>query len=67
MTPSDAIAIGLNPRRLDELIRGHASVEQVADCYAIEVQQVERLMERWGLGHWSGREKSNVRLVREPQ
>lgn len=59
-----AIASGLTPRRLEELLRGHASVEQIADVYGISERMVGVLMERWQLARLSGREKISVTLVR---
>jgi hypothetical protein len=60
-----SIAMGLTPGKLEHLIREHASVDQVAVAYRTDVSVVKMLMARWGLGHLSGREKSNVILVRE--
>ena len=60
-----ALAAGLTPRKLEHLIRGHASVGDIAAAYQTDVLTVQLLMRRWGLEHLSGREKSNVVLVRE--
>ena len=61
-----AIAMGLTPGKLEHLIREHASVDQIAVAYRTDGSIVKMLLARWGLGHLSGREKSNVvLLVRE--
>ena len=60
-----AISVGLTPRKLEHLIREHASVEKIAFAYMIEHAVVRMLMARWGLSHLSGRAKANVVLVRE--
>ena len=60
-----SIASGLTPRKLEHLIREHASVDQIALAYRTDGSVVKMLMARWGLAHLSGRAKSNVVLVRE--
>lgn len=65
MMLAKALAAGMTPRELERLIRGHASKEQIADAFGISVAIVEAMMARWGLSHFSGRAKSNVRLVRD--
>lgn len=62
-----SIASGLTPGKLEHLIREHASVDQIALAYRTDGSVVKMLMARWGLAHLSGRQKSNVRLVREAQ
>ena len=60
-----ALDAGLTPRKLEHLIRGHASVGDIAAAYMTDVLTVQLLMRRWGLEHLSGRAKANVVLVRE--
>ena len=63
-----ALDAGLTPRKLEHLIRGHASVGDIAAAYQTDVLTVQLLMRRWGLEHLSGRAKQNVvLLVREAQ
>lgn len=59
-----SIASGLTPGKLEHLIREHASVDQIASAYRTDGSVVKMLMARWGLAHLSGRQKSNVVLVR---
>ena len=59
-----SIVAGLTPRKLEHLIREHASVDQIASAYRTDGSVVKMLMARWGLDHLSGRAKSNVVLVR---
>jgi len=59
-----ALSAGLTPRKLEHLIREHASVDQIALAYRTDGSVVKMLMARWGLAHLSGRAKSNVVLVR---
>ena len=59
-----SIVAGLTPRKLEHLIREHASVDQIALAYRTDGSVVKMLMARWGLAHLSGRAKSNVVLVR---
>lgn len=58
-----ALAAGLTPRKLEHLIRGHASVGDIAAAYMTDVLTVQLLMRRWGLEHLSGRAKANVVLL----
>ena len=58
-----SIAAGLTPGKLEHLIRGHASVGDIAAAYMTDVLTVQLLMRRWGLEHLSGRAKSNVVLL----
>ncbi len=59
-----SIVAGLTPGKLEHLIREHASVDQIALAYRTDESVVKMLMARWGLAHLSGRQKSNVVLVR---
>ena len=58
-----SITAGLTPRKLEHLIRGHASVGDIAAAYMTDVLTVQLLMRRWGLEHLSGRAKANVVLL----
>ena len=58
-----ALAAGLTPRKLEHLIREHASVDQIALAYRTDGGVVKMLMARWGLEHLSGRAKQNVVLL----
>lgn len=64
---SRAITNGLTPGKLEHLLRGHACVSDIAAIYLTDVATVQLLMRRWGLDYLSGREKSNVTLVRNCQ
>lgn len=59
-----SIVSGLTPGKLEHLIREHASIDQIALAYRTDGSVVKMLMARWGLDHLSGREKSDVTLVR---
>lgn len=60
----NAIAEGLTPRKLEFLLRNGCPIEEAAMTYYTDVLTVQLLMRRWGLDHLSGREKSDVTLVR---
>jgi len=59
-----ALSAELTPRKLEHFIREHAAVSDIAAAYRTDVLTVQLLMRRWGLEHLSGRQKSNVVLVR---
>ncbi len=66
MTPVEtAVSNGLTPVQLDHYLRNHCPLAQIATAHSLDVATVEEVMRVWGLAHLSGRDKSNVTLVRE--
>lgn len=66
MTPDQAIALihaGLTPRELEHEIRHGAAPDKIACQFGAKTGDVSALMDRWGLGHLRGREKSGVDVV----
>ena len=60
-----AITAGLTPGRLEWLLRNGCAIDEIAGTYQTDVLTVQLLMTRWQLAHFSGREKSDVLLVRK--
>lgn len=66
MNQSEAIALiaaGLTPRELEHEVRHGAAPDKIAAQFAAKPCDVSDLMDRWGLGHLSGRGKSQVDVV----
>lgn len=59
-----AISDGLTPRKMEFMLRNGCPLDEIAMTYYVDVLTVRLLMKRWGLDHLSGREKSDVTLVR---
>jgi hypothetical protein len=62
-----AITGGLTPGRLEWCLRNGCAIDEIAGTYQTDVITVQLLMTRWALSHFSGREKSDVVLVRKPK
>ena len=66
MNQSEAIcliAAGLTPRELEHEIRHGAAPDKIEAQFGALPGDVPALMDRWGLGHLSGRGKSQVDVV----
>lgn len=66
MNQSEAIALiaaGLTPRELEHEIRHGAAPDKIGAQFGAQAGDVSALMDRWGLGHLRGREKSQVDVV----
>ena len=59
-----AIASGLTPRAIEWYLRNHTPLDEIARTHQTDVITVQLLISRWGVRHLSGRDKSNVILVR---
>lgn len=59
-----AIASGLKPRTLEWCLQLHTPICEIARAYKTDALTVQLLMKRWGIDYLSGREKSNVTLIR---
>lgn len=64
-THLDLIRDGLTPEKLRHFLDNHAPLVAIAAEYETDVPMIEFMMARWGFAHLSGRQKSNVVLVRE--
>lgn len=59
-----AIASGLTQRTIEWYLRNHTPLDEIAQAHRTDVVTVQLLISRWGVRHLSGREKSNVTLIR---
>lgn len=62
-----AIDSGLTPLRLEVMMREHVPDVEITERYRIGPYTLAMIRRRWGLHHLSGREKSNVTIVRSVQ
>lgn len=62
-----AIDSGLTPLALEVMMREHVPDVAITERYRIGLHTLAMIRKRWGLHHLSGREKSNVTIVRSVQ
>lgn len=56
---------GLTPGILQQLLLKHVQEQAILAVYGIAAPTLAMLRRRWGLHHLSGRDKSNVTIIRE--